>query len=326
MRAAKLTGQLLAFARRQALQPETFAACDSVRMLHDMLGTLTGSRIEVVTELPEERCFVHADPSQFDTALVNMAVNARDAMNGEGRLTIRVMAVDEIPTVRLHPVVPGTFVAVSLTDTGGGIPFDQLERIFEPFFTTNETGKGTGLGLSQVFGFAKQSGGEVAVESRVGEGTTFTIFLPRVPAAAPPAEADEAAPLMDGHGTRVLVVEDNTDVGTFTLQGLNELGYETVWSANAEDALTELAKGADWFDVVFSDVMMPDMGGIELGQRIRRDHHDLPVVLTSGYSHVLAQNGTFGFELLHKPYSIEQLSRVLRKAAKWRHRKRAFDH
>jgi len=321
-RAAKLTGQLLAFARRQALLPETFAACDSVRMLQDMLGTLTGSRIEVVTELPEERCFVHADPSQFDTALVNMAVNARDAMDGEGRLTIQVTSVDEVPSVRRHPAVAGAFVAVSLTDTGSGIPSDQLERIFEPFFTTKEQGKGTGLGLSQVFGFAKQSGGEVTVESRMGRGTTFTIFLPRVAAAAESVKEEEAPPLMDGHGTRVLVVEDNRDVGTFTLQSLNELGYDCVLAASAEDALVELAKSVDHFDVVFSDVVMPGVGGIELGQRIRRDHQDLPVVLTSGYSHVLAQNGTYGFELLHKPYSIEELSRVLRTAAVWRQRKR----
>ena len=325
-RAARLTGQLLAFARRQALKPETFAACDAVRMLGGMLGTLTGSRIVVVTELPDVPCFVNADPSQFDTALVNMAVNARDAMNGEGQLTIRVAGSEEIPPARLHAAVPGAFVAVSITDTGSGIPPDQVERIFEPFFTTKEQGKGTGLGLSQVFGFAKQSGGEIIVESRVGGGSTFTIFLPRV--AAPeerPAEAAEPAPLVDGHGTRVLVVEDNIDVGSFATQSLAELGYQTVWAASAEEALAELAKGAERFDVVFSDVVMPGMNGIELGQRIRQDHHDLPVVLTSGYSHVLAQNGTFGFELLHKPYSIEQLSRVLRKVAMWRRRRRILE-
>ena len=322
-RAAKLTGQLLAFARRQSLRPETFAVCDAVRMLSGMLGTLTGSRIEVITQLPEVPCFVNADPSQFDTALVNMAVNARDAMNGEGQLTIRVEGVGEIPVVRLHAVVPGPFVMVSITDTGSGIEPDQVERIFEPFFTTKEQGKGTGLGLSQVFGFAKQSGGEIIVESRVGEGSTFTIFLPRVDAPEERlAEAAEPAPLMDGHGTRVLVVEDNTDVGTFATQSLTELGYETVWATSAEQALAELVKDAAWFDAVFSDVVMPGMSGIELGQRIRQCYHDLPVVLTSGYSHVLAQNGTYGFELLHKPYSIDQLSRVLRKVATWRRRRR----
>lgn len=127
---------------------------------------------------------------------------------------------------------------------------------------------------------------------------------------------------MDGHGTCVLVVEDNEDVGTFATQTLAELGYVTVWAANAEEALAELAKDADRFDVVFSDVVMPGMNGIDLAHEIRRQHHDLPVLLASGYSHVLAQNGTYGFELLHKPYSVEQLSRLLRKVATWQRRKR----
>ncbi|TPG49288.1 PAS domain S-box protein [Roseomonas nepalensis] len=322
-RAAKLTGQLLAFARRQALRPETFAVCDSVRMLSEMLATIAGSRIEIVAGLTEEPCFVNADLSQFDTALVNMAVNARDAMREEGRLTIRVSTVEELPATRSQSAVAGAFVAVSLTDTGSGIPPDQLERIFEPFFTTKEQGRGTGLGLSQVFGFAKQSGGDIAVQSRIGEGSTFTLYLPRVAAPdARPAEVSEPAPLVDGHGTCVLVVEDNTDVGAFATQALAELGYRPILATNAEQALAELDKDADQFDVVFSDVVMPGMSGIELGQRIRQNHQDLPVVLTSGYSHVLAQNGTYGFELLHKPYSIEQLSRVLRKAATRQRRKR----
>ncbi|WP_267427722.1 PAS domain-containing protein [Methylobacterium sp. GC_Met_2] len=320
-RAAKLTGQLLAFARRQALKPVVFAASDSVRALSDMIGTITGSRIRVTPTLPEEPCFVLADPSQFDTALVNMAVNARDAMNGEGQLTIQVKPVDGIPAVRAHTSRAGAFVAASVTDTGTGIPEDRLDQIFEPFFTTKETGKGTGLGLSQVIGFAKQSGGDVTVESEVGQGTTFTLYLPRVEAADVPGEPDDTGPLVDGHGMCVLVVEDNADVGTFAVQSLTDLGYVTVLASNAEEALAELRRDATRFDVVFSDVVMPGMSGIDLGQAIRAQHHDLPVVLTSGYSHVLAQNGTYGFELLHKPYSVEQLSRILSKAATWKRRK-----
>ncbi|MCJ2050095.1 ATP-binding protein [Methylobacterium sp. J-070] len=321
-RAAKLTGQLLAFARRQALMPEVFAACDSVRAIGDMMGTLTGSRIQIVTDLPEETCFVHADPSQFDTALVNMAVNARDAMDGEGQLLIRVRPVDAMPAMRGQAAVPAAFVAVSISDTGVGIPADGLERIFEPFFTTKAVGQGTGLGLSQVFGFAKQSGGEVAVESEVGRGTTFTLYLPRVAGEGRAVDVSEPEPLMDGHGTCVLVVEDNADVGTFAVQTLTDLGYVTVLATNAEEALAELARDADRFDVVFSDVVMPGMNGIDLAHRIRAVHHDLPVLLASGYSHVLAENGAFGFELLHKPYSIEQLSRLLRKVATWQRRRR----
>ena len=321
-RAARLTAQLLAFARRQSLRPEVFAACDSVRSLSGMIETLTGSRIEIVTELPEHICYVHADASQFDTALVNLAVNARDAMDGQGRLTIRVEPAVEMPAVRAHPAVSDAFVKISVTDTGCGIPAEHLSQIFEPFFTTKGVGQGTGLGLSQVFGFAKQSGGDIIVESEVGRGTTFTLYLPRVPAPDQVLGTVEPAPSVDGHGTSVLVVEDNAEVGTFAVQTLTDLGYRPVLASSAEEALEELGKGADRFDVVFTDVVMPGMNGIELGQEIRRRHHDLPVLLASGYSHVLAQNGTDGFELLHKPYSVDQLSRLLRKVAPRQRRRR----
>ena len=311
-RAAKLTGQLLAFARRQALKPETFNVGSGVAAISEMVGTLTGARIAIVVEVPEMPCYVHADPSQFDTALVNMAVNARDAMEGEGRLTIRVGTVSGIPPLDIRG---GAFVAVSLTDTGSGIAAGDLHRIFEPFYTTKGVGQGTGLGLSQVFGFAKQSGGEVVVESAPGRGSTFTLYLPRVSAvsvtAGPPEEAE---PLTEGHGTCVLVVEDNPEVGRFATQTLAELGYHTVWATSAADALRQLEKIPFRFEVVFSDIVMPGMNGIELAKEIVRRRPDLPVVLASGYSHVLAEEGAHGLELLHKPYSVEQLSRVLRKA------------
>ncbi|WP_158808505.1 PAS domain-containing sensor histidine kinase [Beijerinckia sp. L45] len=323
-RAAKLTGQLLAFARQQPLQPEVFDVAQSVLALGDMVATLTGSRITVETRVPDHACLVNADASQFDTALVNVVVNARDAMDGAGVLTIVVGATAEIPAMRTHPPIPGEYVTVTITDTGSGIGPGDLDRIFEPFFTTKGVGHGTGLGLSQVFGFVKQSGGEVAVDSTVGVSTTFTLYLPRVQdAVLVLADDADEAPLVDGHGTCVLVVEDNADVGAFATQTLEELGYVTVLAADAEAALAMLATGSGRFDVVFSDIVMPGMNGIELGQEIRRRHPGLAVVLTSGYSHVLAQNGTFGFELLQKPYSIEQLSRVLQKAAHWRRRMRA---
>ena len=312
-RAAKLTAQLLAFARRQSLQPEVFAACDSVRSLSEMMETLTGSRIEIDTELPDRACFVHADPSQFDTALVNLAVNARDAMDGQGRLIIRVETVDGMPAVRAHAAVPGPFVAISVTDTGSGIPPEDLERIFEPFFTTKDVGHGTGLGLSQVFGFAKQSGGEIVVRSTVGAGSTFTLHLPRVAAPDRTKHDVEPEPLIEGHGTRVLVVEDNPEVGAFAVQTLRDLGYAPVLANDAEGALAELTKGLERFDIVFSDVVMPGMNGIDLATEIRRRHPRMPVLLVSGYSHVLAQDGTHGFDLLHKPYSVADLSRQLRK-------------
>ena len=321
-RAAKLTGQLLAFARRQALQPEVFEVGRNLTSVGDMVGTLTGSRIAVDVLVPGAACFVDADPSQFDTAVVNMVINARDAMGGEGRLVIEMCDTAELPGLRGQDPVRGDFVAVAISDTGAGIAEGDMERIFEPFYTTKGVGHGTGLGLSQVFGFARQSGGDVAVESEVGRGTTFTLYLPRVPDPMPSAAAKaEPEPLVDGHGTCVLLVEDNVDVGAFATQSLAELGYATVWAQTADQALAELARDAGRFDIVFSDVVMPGMNGIDLGHEIRRRHHDLPVVLTSGYSHVLARNGTYGFELLHKPYSVEELSRILRKAGTWQRRR-----
>lgn len=310
-RAAKLTGQLLAFARRQALKPEVFNIGERLDQVADMLQTVVGSRVTLMTDTRCADCFVEADATQFETALVNMAVNARDAMEGEGRLTIAVRQAEAVPRVRGHRRAQGTFVAVSVADTGSGIAPDQVQHIFEPFFTTKEVGKGTGLGLSQVYGFAKQSGGEVDVESRPGEGTTFTLYLPRV--AAPEEQAEVEAPTGDSSMVRghVLLVEDNEQVGEFSTRILRELGFETTWAENGDAALKELEAHPDRFAAVFSDVVMPGMTGVQLGREIRRRGFDLPVVLTSGYSHVLASEGSHGFELLHKPYSVEELTRVL---------------
>ena len=210
----------------------------------------------------------------------------------------------------------GRFVAVSVTDTGSGIPADMLEAIFEPFFTTKDVGKGTGLGLSQALGFAKQSGGEINVTSTRGEGSTFIIYLPQAERPATGAEiaavSTEAA--MSGRGHCVLVVEDDEEVGRFSTELLRDLGYAIKWAANANEALVALAEDEFTFDLVFSDVIMPGMNGVELATVIRERYPGLPVVLTSGYSSVLADNAHRGFELIQKPYSVEALSRTLRKA------------
>lgn len=318
-RAAKLTGQLLAFSRRQALRPEVFDAGERLESVKDMLRTVVGARVVLTTDADCEICYVEADPSQFETALVNLAVNARDAMDAAGNLSIKVRPADRVPGVRGHAPAAGEFVAVSVSDTGCGIAPEQLAQIFEPFFTTKEVGKGTGLGLSQVYGFAKQSGGEVEVDSTVGEGTTFTLYLPRAaPSLGSAVEAIETVPEALGPRGHILVVEDNEQVGSFSTQLISELGFETTWASSADEALKLLDENDQGYAAVFSDVVMPGMNGVQLGLELRRRAPGLPVILTSGYSQVLAQEGAHGFQLLQKPYSIEELNRVLTKVIRER--------
>ncbi|NUS99544.1 MAG: GAF domain-containing protein [Sphingomonas sp.] len=313
-RAARLTSQLLAFARRQALKPEVFSAPDRVEAITDMLRTVLGSRIRLSITNECDDCFIEADAAQFETALLNMAVNARDAMDSEGELKI---TIGESPTIAgaSSSAAEHGYVTVGVTDSGHGISREDLDRIFEPFFTTKETGKGTGLGLSQVYGFAKQSGGEVLVTSKVGKGTTFTLFLPRSTGANLAPEQDQGQVRHDPRDGRVLVVEDNDEVGRFAEQVLADLGYRTRRAANALEALAMLEDG-ETFDVVFSDIVMPGQSGIDLAHSIRNRWPRLPIVLTSGYSDALAMRPDDNFPLLHKPYSLDALSAVLSEALK----------
>lgn len=312
-RAAKLTNQLLAFSRRQALTPELFNATTKVTELGDMLRSLLGARIRLEVVAASDDCMIEADVTQFESALINLAVNARDAMEGEGRLTISIGPRGAIPQIRGHAPATGDFISIAVSDSGTGISDDDLIRIFEPFFTTKAVGEGTGLGLSQVYGFAKQSGGDVAVDSRLGEGATFTLYLPRRRQAPLPVTRSRAAPA-EAAGGRVLVVEDNAAVGEFAMQLLNDLGYTAEWASSTSEALDRLER-LGGYDLVFSDVVMPGGGGVELARTIRARWPDLPVILVSGYSHVLATDARHGFPLLHKPYSVEELSRVLRRRA-----------
>jgi signal transduction histidine kinase/ActR/RegA family two-component response regulator len=315
-RASKLTAQLLAFARRQPLKPQIFNVGSQVEGVAQLVRPLVGGRIEIEVKVHDADCFTVADIAQFETALINLAINARDAMNSEGHLTIAVRKVEGIPSLRAQSARGGDYVAISVADTGSGIAPANIDAIFEPFFTTKEVGKGTGLGLSQAFGFAKQSEGDIAVTSTPGKGATFTIYLPQ---AQSPATEKEAAALTheaatNGRGYRVLVVEDNDDVGQFSTELLEDLGYVVRRVANANAALAILGENEFAVDLVFSDVIMPGMNGVELAGVIRERYPGLPVVLTSGYSNVLAENAHRGFELIQKPYSVESLSRILRKA------------
>jgi PAS domain S-box-containing protein len=315
-RASKLTGQLLAFARRQPLSPEVFDVGSQVEGIAQLIRPLVGGRVQIGVEIRDTECFALADVAQFETTIINLAVNSRDAMQGEGIISIRVEKAGAIPASGTSEKRSGPFIAVSVKDTGSGIPPEKLTAVFEPFYTTKEVGKGTGLGLSQALGFAKQSGGEIVAASILGEGSTFTIYLPQ--AEVTNARADMAAGNLQaaasGRGHRILVVEDNEDVGKFSTELLQDLGYVTRRADNARQALALIAADESAFDLVFSDVIMPGMNGVEFAKIIRREYPHLPVVLTSGYSSVLAENIDHGFELIQKPYSVEALSRSLRRA------------
>ena len=301
-RAATLTSHLLAFGRRQPLRPEVIDLNVRMDALGEVLSRTLGSQIEVVLDLAPSIWRVEADPTQLETALLNAVINARDAMPDGGRLTISTANC---------PEKGGEMVCVSLTDTGSGMPQEVIDRAFEPFFTTKPVGKGTGLGLSQIHGFAAQTGGRAEIESKEGEGTTIRLVLPRSERALPMAGAETALAAIP-EGLKVLLVEDNDHVREFAEHLLEELHCRVISAADGEAAVALLEK--EKFDLLFSDVVMPGMSGVDLGLAIRSRWPKLRVVLTSGYSHVLAQDGRHGFELLHKPYSVESLTGILRDA------------
>ncbi|ABM36172.1 GAF sensor hybrid histidine kinase [Polaromonas naphthalenivorans CJ2] len=315
-RAVKLTGQLLAFARQEPLSPEVFDVDLQVQVVVDLVRPLMGRQVNILYQpCGRNACVAEADINQFETALVNLAINARDAMSANGQLIINVQQTGSLPAGPGHGPRAGDFIAISVSDTGCGIASEKLEMIFEPFYTTKAVGKGTGLGLSQVFGFAKQSGGAVHVRSELGRGSVFTLYLPRAESELP-AKAWAQCPEQgaDDGGLGVLVVEDNETLAQMTCEILDALGYRTVWAVNAASALALLAGGKNRFDLVFSDVVMPGMNGIEFGEQVRKHHPGLPVVLASGYNAVMAEQGPHGFELILKPYTTDTLVRVFRKA------------
>ncbi|HYD11776.1 MAG TPA: ATP-binding protein [Allosphingosinicella sp.] len=303
-KAAALTGQLLAFARRQPLRPEMIDANALIRDMTDLLDRTLGERIEVVTTLAPGACTVEADRAQLESALLNIAVNARDAMPEGGRLEIRTSPVTDAEK--------GEMIALSVSDSGAGMDEDTLDRAFEPFFTTKMTGKGTGLGLSQVYGFASQSGGDVRIESAVGRGTIVTLLLPRRGALPEPPRTTERAALKRGRTGRILLVEDNDEVGAFAAHLLGELGHDVVRAQSGEEALERAL--ADRFDLVFTDVVMPGMSGLDLAGRLAEQRPRLPVILTTGYSDEIARSGAGGRPVILKPYTPEALAAAVEQA------------
>jgi PAS domain S-box-containing protein len=289
-RAAALTRQLLTFARRQSVQPQTIALAERLTTIKDMLKSGLGSAVVLTLEAAPDVGAILVDPSEFETALVNLVINARDAMTDGGSVVLEARNNRNV-------------VEISVEDNGVGIPEDILDKVFDPFFTTKPVGKGTGLGLSQVHGFAHQAGGTISITSKLGEGTKVTMSLPRSQATE---KAGPDAGFSQGTGT-VLLVEDNPEVANATAALIEQLGYRVRWVPDAPSALIEIEK--DDIDIVFSDIVMPGkMNGMDLAKRIRAQHPRLPILLVTGYS---ASAKSSEFPVLRKPYQLHELSREL---------------
>jgi PAS domain S-box-containing protein len=302
-RGASLTHQLLTFARRQQVDPALLDVRVTIDSVREVLATALGSAVRLDFDVPTEVWPIFVDPAEFETAIVNLVLNARDAMPDGGVVTITAQNGNAAKGDG-----GGEYVTVKVTDTGSGIPEDVLAKVFDPFFTTKPVGKGTGLGLSQVHGFVNQAGGAVGIKSILGRGTEISLSLPRGEGQAGAREAEVAAA---GAGT-VLLVEDNPDVAAASTLLLEELGYRVKWVSDAEAAIHEL--GHDLIDLVLSDIVMPGkMDGLGLARHLKKSHPQMPVLLTTGYSHASIKSAS-EFPVIRKPYELHELSRALQMA------------
>lgn len=319
-RAASLTRQLLAFSRQQTLRPQILQLPDVVAEISNLLKRLMGEQVELVVKHGRNLGSVRADPGQLEQVIVNLAVNARDAMPEGGRLTIQTYGVSAADVRRIgSDILPiAHYTALSVSDTGTGIPPDLLPKVFEPFFTTKEVGKGTGLGLSTVYGIVKQSGGFIFADSTPGEGSSFVIYLP-VHVAETGQAADVARPKekpteLWGSGT-ILLVEDEDMVRSVAERALAQHGYEVVTATNGEEGLLILQDRAD-IDLLISDVVMPVMDGPTLGRQARALYPELPIIFMSGYAEEQLRQSIAleNVEFLPKPFSVQKLAEVVRNA------------
>ena len=302
-RGAALTSQLLTFARRQSVNPQTINAAERINEIRDVLNTGVGGKVSLQFDLDHDVWPVMVDITELETALVNLVINARDAVPGGG--LIKVAAHNSSLNEEAHT---GDYVAISVEDNGTGIAPDVLSKVFDPFFTTKPIGKGTGLGLSQVHGFTHQAGGTVKVSSELGKGTKITILLPRQDAGVRVDDVSTAE--ARGSGT-VLLVDDNPEVAAVSTSLLEQLGYTVRRVANAEAALREIER--DGIDLVFSDIVMPGkMDGLSLARHLKTMRPQLPILLATGYSDA-AVNVRGDFPILRKPYEIHQLSQAIAK-------------
>jgi len=312
-RAAALTRRLLSFARSEPLLPARVAPVELVNGLTDLLDRTLGERISVRVQA-DGQWPVYVDPHQLENALLNLAVNGRDAMDGEGLLTIATIDVT-LGEGEIGELPPGDYVRIAVADQGCGMSEEVLRRAFEPFFTTKEVGKGTGLGLSQIFGFARQSGGAVGIDSALGAGTVVSIYLPRTAEAAEAfavpvlVQPDRGLDVDATTSARILLVEDDPRVRSATVEALEDLDYQPVACENAEEALSAFDRQG--FDLVISDVIMPGMTGPELIRLLKRRYPDLGVLFVTGYVGDGEGEDLVGYDLLRKPFTVNALAEAV---------------
>ncbi|MBJ7406109.1 MAG: response regulator [Bradyrhizobium sp.] len=310
-RGASLTRQLLAFSRRQKLRPEPVDVAAQIGGMRELLDRSLRGDVHVEFDFPEQLWPVEVDPGELELVILNLAVNARDAMPNGGTIVVRG---ENLPDLK-EGEIAGDYVRLSVIDTGVGMPPDILSRVFEPFFTTKDVGKGSGLGLAQVHGFATQSRGTVRIQSEVGRGTSMELYLPRsfdVPSGERHLiDITRVRPKKSNQG-QILLVEDDDEVAALVSEMLGQLGYDVTRAASAAAALGALADGRS-VDVVFSDIMMPGgMNGVELAHEIKKRRSDIPILLTSGYAEASVREAeSAGIEILPKPYHIDDLAAAL---------------
>ena len=308
VRAAALTRRLLSFARSEPLLPERIDTSALVEGMSDLLDRTLGERITIRSQLATGAWPTFVDPHQLENAIVNLAVNARDAMDGVGTLVIETVNVT-LGANAVGDIQPGDYVRISVTDTGSGMSPETIERAFEPFFTTKPVGKGTGLGLSQIFGFAHQSGGEVGIESELGRGSTVSIYLPRTEVAAtirlhPMVQRGEVEATIPG--ARILLVEDDPRVRAATMGALEDLDYEPVACSSGAEAIKLFDEAM--FDLVISDVIMPEMTGPELVRILKARRDEIAILFVTGYVGEGESDDLAGYELLRKPFTVNGLA------------------
>jgi PAS domain S-box-containing protein len=319
-RAASLTRQLLLFSRKQILQPRDLSLNDAIGNIATMLQRIVGEDLHVQLDLSSQKLMTRADPGMLDQVLLNLVVNARDAMPAGGDLVIATSAVtlDEAEAARTADAAPGKYVCLQVTDSGTGIAPDDLDRIFEPFFTTKGPGKGTGLGLATVFGIVKQHGGAIRVTSEPGRGTTFRVLLPALATGEEPADALTSRPRVRGGSERILLVEDDAPVRRLARLTLERAGYDVLEASSGVEALGLWAEHHASIELLLTDVVMPEgVRGLDLAAELRTGAPELTVVFTSGYSAEIARGDLarhHGHEFLQKPFSPRQLLETVRRA------------